>query len=366
MQQRLASMTRNVHTAFTICRRLPPIGTRVRPAGERYQQEQGRSRRQKLGGKFALADEDRPVLIYGTQARAERRALLSATMKGMGLGLALGVTFLAAGMSGHVADRAHAERMAEAATRGYAGSYLEAQGQGLRIGLERYGFRAGSDAETIATRFANDRGAAKARRRADLECMTEVVYYEARGESARGQAAVAQVVMNRVGHPAYPKSVCGVVFQGAGRSGCQFSFTCDGSMRQSREVLAWDRARGIAQRALKGAIIADIGRATHFHTTAVSPFWAPSMLRVTQVGAHVFYKLSPARQRMMAGAAEGRVVLVSTPAVQAPDIRLSSTSMDKAIEASLQSEPKPPSHTTSKVSEVVALSPQATGLASTS
>ena len=319
-----------------------------------------------LGGKFALAAEDRPVLIYGTQVRAERRVLLSATMKGIGLGLALGATFLAAGMSGHLADRAHAQRMADAATTGYAGSYLEAQGQGLRIGLERYGFRAGPDAETVAVRFANDRGAAKARRRADLECMTEVVYYEARGESPRGQAAVAQVVMNRVGHPAYPKSVCGVVFQGAGRSGCQFSFTCDGSMRHARELAAWGRARGVAGRALAGVMVADIGRATHFHTTAVSPFWAPSMLRVAQVGAHVFYKLSPARQRMMAAASEGRVVLVSTSEAQVPDIRISATSVDKVIEASLQVDPKPPVPTASKVSEVVALSPQVTGLASAS
>eukprot|EP01041_Mallomonas_annulata_P028471 gene28471-50330_t len=105
-------------------------------------------------------------------------------------------------MAGHIAKRAEADRMAVAAAAGYAGSHLEAQGRGLRIGLEQYGFRAGSDAQIVALRFGNDRGAAKALRRADLECMTDAVYYEARGEGPRGQAAVAQVVMNRVSHPA--------------------------------------------------------------------------------------------------------------------------------------------------------------------
>lgn len=207
----------------------------MRPAGGRYQHEQGRPRRQELGGKFALATEDRPVLKFRPQARAEMRALISAVLLGSGIGLGLGASYLAAGMAGHIAERASAERMADAATSGYAGSYLEAQGSGLRVGLERYGLRGGRDAETVAIRFDNDRGAAKARKRADLDCMTDAVYYEARGESARGQAAVAQVVMNRVKHPAFPKTVCGVVFQGAGHVICQFSFACDGSMKRSRE-----------------------------------------------------------------------------------------------------------------------------------
>ena len=286
---------------------------------------------------FALATEDRPVLKFGPQARAERRALLSAALLGSGIGLGLGATYLAAGMAGHVAERAHAERMADAASTGYAGSYLEAQGRGLRIGLERYGLRDDVDARIVAARFANDRGAAKALRRADLECMTDAVYYEARGESPRGQAAVAQVVMNRVAHPAFPKTVCGVVFQGAGRSGCQFSFTCDGSMKRIREAAAWDRARAVAKRALTGVAVADVGRATHFHTTSVSPFWAPSMLRVAQVGTHVFYKFSPYRLR---GAPSGspllvKAVLTSGAAGGSSDLKVS-PSMEAAIEASLQ------------------------------
>jgi spore germination cell wall hydrolase CwlJ-like protein len=125
----------------------------------------------------------------------------------------------------------------------------------------------------------------------DLDCLTQAVYYEARGESASGQAAVAQVVLNRVRHPAFPKSVCGVVFQGAGTgAGCQFSFACDGSMRGRREHGAWERARDVADRALNGAVVAAVGQATHFHTVQVSPPWGSRMLRVAQMGLHIFYR----------------------------------------------------------------------------
>jgi spore germination cell wall hydrolase CwlJ-like protein len=125
----------------------------------------------------------------------------------------------------------------------------------------------------------------------ELECLAEAVYYEARGETPSGQAAVAQVVMNRVRHPAFPKSICGVVFQGAyHRTGCQFSFACDGSMRRARDVSAWNRARKVATRALSGAISNQVGSATHFHTVNVSPVWGPRLMRVTQVGMHIFYR----------------------------------------------------------------------------
>jgi hypothetical protein len=99
------------------------------------------------------------------------------------------------------------------------------------------------------------------------------------------------VVLNRVRHPAFPKSVCGVVFQGAyHRTGCQFSFACDGSMNRNRERGAWGRAQKIASRALAGAVMSEVGSATHFHTTGVAPGWGPRLLRVAQVGMHVFYR----------------------------------------------------------------------------
>ena len=103
--------------------------------------------------------------------------------------------------------------------------------------------------------------------------------------------AVTQVVLNRVRHPAFPKSVCGVVFQGAGRrTGCQFSFTCDGSMHGRVNRAAWDRARDIASSALSGAVFSPVGNATHFHTTGVAPGWRNSLVRVGQVGDHRFYR----------------------------------------------------------------------------
>lgn len=125
----------------------------------------------------------------------------------------------------------------------------------------------------------------------DLECLTQAAYYEARGEGTDGMRAVVQVVLNRARHPAFPRSVCGVVFQGSGRRvGCQFSFTCDGSMRARVNPAAWNRARNVASAALSGAVYAGVGNATFFHTTAVSPSWRNSFLRVAQVGNHVFYR----------------------------------------------------------------------------
>jgi spore germination cell wall hydrolase CwlJ-like protein len=125
----------------------------------------------------------------------------------------------------------------------------------------------------------------------DLDCLTQAAYYEARGEGRDGMRAVAQVVLNRVRHPAFPKSVCGVVFQGAGRrTGCQFSFTCDGSMGGRVNRAAWDRARDVASSALSGAVFATVGNATHFHTTGVAPGWRNSLIRVGQVGDHLFYR----------------------------------------------------------------------------
>ncbi|GAW40434.1 Spore cortex-lytic enzyme precursor [Brevundimonas sp. SH203] len=125
----------------------------------------------------------------------------------------------------------------------------------------------------------------------DLDCLTQAVYYEARGEGADGMKAVAQVVLNRVRHPAFPKTVCGVVFQGAARSsGCQFSFTCSGVMRGRVNASAWSRARSVASSALSGSVFARVGNATHFHTTHVAPGWRSSLVQVSQVGSHLFYR----------------------------------------------------------------------------
>jgi hypothetical protein len=125
----------------------------------------------------------------------------------------------------------------------------------------------------------------------DLECLTTAIYYEARGESAAGQAAVAQVVLNRVRHRLFPKTICGVVFQGATFGGCQFSFACDGSTRRGVDTGAWDRAKRVAAQALDGSVSSEVGDATHFHVAGIRAGWGPQLARVAQIGAHVFYRL---------------------------------------------------------------------------
>jgi hypothetical protein len=99
------------------------------------------------------------------------------------------------------------------------------------------------------------------------------------------------VVLNRVRHPAFPKSVCGVVFQGAERpTGCQFTFTCDGSLGRKPSAEGWRAARKIAEAALAGAVYAKAGQATHYHTRWVVPYWASELAKIGDVGAHIFYR----------------------------------------------------------------------------
>ena len=125
-----------------------------------------------------------------------------------------------------------------------------------------------------------------------LTCLTQAVYYEARGESVQGQAAVAQVVLNRTRHPAFPASVCGVVFQGVARGSCQFSFACDGAMQQGRDDAAWARARLVAQRALQGYVMVAVGQATNFHATRLGQAYDGQLARVARVGGHIFLAAS--------------------------------------------------------------------------
>ncbi len=126
-----------------------------------------------------------------------------------------------------------------------------------------------------------------------LECLASAVYYEAGSEASVGQRAVAQVVLNRVRHPAYPHSVCGVVFQGSERAtGCQFTFTCDGSLARPRNAVGWNRALGVAAAALAGYVERSVGTATHYHTVWVFPYWQSSLTKITTVGAHIFYRWS--------------------------------------------------------------------------
>jgi len=124
-----------------------------------------------------------------------------------------------------------------------------------------------------------------------LTCLTQAVYYEAASEGADGGRAVAQVVLNRMRHPGYPASVCGVVYQGAGRvTGCQFTFTCDGSLLRTPVASLWARSREIAKEALAGRVFAAVGHATHYHADYVIPYWADSLDKSVQIGRHIFYR----------------------------------------------------------------------------
>jgi hypothetical protein len=136
------------------------------------------------------------------------------------------------------------------------------------------------------------KGSAAARTQA-MNCLASAVYYEAGNQDADGERAVAQVVLNRVRHPAFPNSVCGVVYQGSTRpTGCQFTFTCDGSLAREPDADGWRRAWKVAEEALAGAVYAPVGWATHYHADYVLPTWASSMAKNAIVGAHLFYRWS--------------------------------------------------------------------------
>ena len=125
-----------------------------------------------------------------------------------------------------------------------------------------------------------------------LTCLTQAISFEAGNEPVEGQEAVAQVILNRVRHQAYPSTVCGVVYQGSERkTGCQFTFTCDGSLRRGRSQASLSRAQIVAERVLAGRSTALVGGATHYHADYVSPYWAPSLVRVAKIGLHIFYRM---------------------------------------------------------------------------
>ena len=265
------------------------------------------------------------------QTRADARALVGAVLIGSATGLALGGVYLAGGLAQTAGQHARVTRLADGASEGFSDVALMKAASRMDQGALAVARR--HDPYTVAGAAQRDRQVSllvarlENRQTAEsvprsgplmlrasfggpfnpaaspfrlgnvlessreLDCLAEAVYYEARGETPSGQAAVAQVVLNRVRHPAFPKSICGVVFQGAYRKiGCQFSFACDGSMNRSRERGAWRRAQKIAERALTGTVMNEVGSATHFHTTGVAPGWGPRLLKVAQVGMHVFYR----------------------------------------------------------------------------
>lgn len=128
-------------------------------------------------------------------------------------------------------------------------------------------------------------------RRSAMDCLTAAVYYEAAQESVTGKRGVAQVVLNRARHPAFPSSICGVVYQGSERrTGCQFTFTCDGSLTRRPSRAGWEAARQVALAALSGYVEPSVGMATHYHADYVVPYWASSLAKLAKIDHHIFYR----------------------------------------------------------------------------
>lgn len=123
-----------------------------------------------------------------------------------------------------------------------------------------------------------------------IGCLAAAAWYEA-GDDAEGERSVIQTVLNRVRHPAFPSTICGVVFQGQERqTGCQFTFTCDGALQRMPSDAAWQRAVSISRAMLSGEVYAPIGYSTHYHTDWVVPYWGPSLAKVAKVRTHIFYR----------------------------------------------------------------------------
>jgi spore germination cell wall hydrolase CwlJ-like protein len=129
----------------------------------------------------------------------------------------------------------------------------------------------------------------------EQRCLAEAVYFEARSEPEQGQAAVAQVVLNRVKSGLYPTTICGVVYQNRHRHlACQFTFACEGKGLRVSDNDSWERARRVAREVLEGrTYLADVGGATHYHADYVRPSWSRRLKKMDVIGRHIFYKLKP-------------------------------------------------------------------------
>ena len=122
-------------------------------------------------------------------------------------------------------------------------------------------------------------------------CLSEALYFEARGETVKGQFAVAEVIMNRVKSSRFPETLCGVIKQGTGRKfQCQFTYTCDGHKEVIAEPKAFERVSKVARAVLDGVTVGLTGGATYYHTTAVRPKWSRSFKQTARIGVHVFYR----------------------------------------------------------------------------
>jgi spore germination cell wall hydrolase CwlJ-like protein len=273
-------------------------------------------------------------LPYLPQTRGQARALAGAVLVAGSLGGVLAGAYLAGANVETSGTQARIKRLADAAAAGFSEAALKqstaAMGPGALAAARRRD--PALQAADAADKLAEERAAALLAARAidrvnapvplssnsgsqaakltlvsgpaaqpfrmagaldssrDLDCLTAAVYYETGSDTASGQAAVAQVVLNRVRHPSFPKSVCGVVYQGAAAGRCQFSFVCDGAMRRTKVPAMWENARRVASRALGGYVMAEAGEAVSFHAAYLGRLWSGSMQPVGRIGAHIFYR----------------------------------------------------------------------------
>lgn len=217
-----------------------------------------------------------------------------------------------------------------AATSGPAAAQMQAVGEQAK--LINAAMPVGAGPVHAARPFALPGGATDYDRA--LTCLTQAVYYEAGFEPLTGRRAVAQVVLNRMRHPAFPKSVCGVVYQASSQPVCQFSFVCDGSLNRPAAQAAWRQSREIAAAALAGYVERSVGAATHYHADYVAPRWAPMLTKITKLGTHIFYRWPGGWG--MPGAFNGRYIgeprdpLALRPAIARP---LVEATIDQVIES---------------------------------
>jgi len=150
-------------------------------------------------------------------------------------------------------------------------------------------------ANPVASAPQEDQDTALTQLAAEHRCLTEALYYEARGEGRNGEQAVAEVVFHRMTAGYHGHSICAVVYEGSFRRGCEFSFTCDGALHRPHEASAWKKSEQLAAQILTGAVTLHntTGGATNYHTTRVLPVWAPTLKKTAQIGNHIFYRGRP-------------------------------------------------------------------------
>jgi spore germination cell wall hydrolase CwlJ-like protein len=175
-----------------------------------------------------------------------------------------------------------------------------------------------------------------------VDCMTAAIAYEAGYEPLAGREAVAQVILNRLREPRFPKTVCGVVFEGSQRrTGCQFTFTCDGSLMRRLRSEVVDAARATAVSVLDGLTPDRVRGATHYHANYVNPYWASTGQMTARIGAHLFYRMPADAGRLASGPVVTRGESGLAAAALAPALMPTSARRGRGRIAARQPAPTP-------------------------